>query len=331
MSQRAYTRPLSFDFGEILRPSFNISGARSAQLSPDGWDQFLAGQENELLTLNNAELASRIASDLVAQVAAFRRQYSDLNKHLSLTPRSLTAPSKEAASWAIITLAAVLIVIVLMGMVVGNVVLSSYVLASASPLFANSPIHAMLFATMPSFAAVALQQFEARLTSATVKWHLRNFIFAAGCAGFALYLACTAVTFAPSAGDALDLLTGGQAGQWAPVALVLSTIVAEICFGSTILQRISHLLSISTTASVPNPEFAAATREKLRLERQIARAKHEHMRAKDYLSRLAAAREVTRGEALQELAKARELWLQLQTAALAFAIAIFLSTPEETD
>jgi len=62
--------------------------------------------------------------------------------------------------------------------------------------------------------------------------------------------------------------------------------------------------------------------------RRMASAQAE---AQDYLTRAAAGRDLTRREAEHDINRARELWAQVQTAALAFAIAIFLSRRKDTE
>lgn len=319
-------------FGEVRKPRRSVEAARIAQLSPEGADHFLDGQDREVQALNRVALVGRVAEDRAKQLTALRRHDANLAKQLGWTPRSLTKRRTDPVSRPSIFLAAVLAAIAVASMAVGNAVLTGYVVESSSPLFANNRTHATLFSLLPAIAAVALQQYESCLSSAKVRHYLSHAVAVAGAIGLCIWLWCTAVTFRPSAGGALDLLASDETHPWAPIALVLSTITSEVCFGSIILKRISHLLSAETLEAVPNPEFIALTREKARLERQLACVAREQMHAEDYLSRAAAMREVTRLEALHELEKARELWLQAQTAALSFAIAMFLSSsPEEND
>src|ERR1044072_5937205 len=185
------------EFSKLLIPLGSPYDARAAVLGPDGGDSYIVAQDRRFLLDNRVDLAERADETLAKEVSSVGHDLQKVCKDLKWAPVSVAAQGHTPVSWVNATLAIVLSIVCVIGMAVSNVVLSAYVLESAAPLFANNPIGASLFATLPSFGAVALKIFEGKLTSATVRWFYGASLFAVGVASLATWMIATAITFAP--------------------------------------------------------------------------------------------------------------------------------------
>lgn len=319
------------EFFEIQIPPRSEYDARAALLGPDGGESHLVAQDRKFALLNHIETALQAASCAAAAVAKLERELQSVERKLAWTTPTIMRPSQGAhLSRFNLALAFLLSAAGALGMIVSNVVLSEYVLRSASDLFANNPSGAVLFATLPCLGAVALKVFEGRLVSPNARWFYGAAVFAVGMASLVVWLGAAAIVFAPDMAGSLALLTQGPSDRLVGIVLLLTTVVCDVTLGATLLSGVAHQLSEKQNSeAIPNPDYAALFEEKLRLEGLIAHVQRRRAEADDYLSRAAAGREVTRREAEHDLNRARELWMQAQTAALAFAIAIFLSREED--
>jgi hypothetical protein len=316
-------------FGEIQLPSRSERDARAAVLSSEGCASYVTVQEQKFLLLNPLKAAVLAASDAKAECAGHERSLQMLERKLAWTPATIAAPTKAPnLTWPDLAIAATLAVVGVTGLIVSNVVLSHYVLASASDLFANNPLGAALFATLPCLGAVALKVFQQKLQSANARWFLDVAAFVLGIASLAVWLAASAVAFAPDTGGSAALLAESRGGNLVGMALLVSTVLCDITLGFTILSGIGQSLS-GPSRSVPNPAYAVLRSEKRRLERLIVQCRRRHASAQDYLSRVEAGRTTTRHEAERDIDRARELWSQAKDAVHASAAASFLSTEEE--
>jgi hypothetical protein len=316
-------------FGEIQLPSRSERDARAAVLSAEGCASYVTAQEQKFLLLNPLKAAVLAASDAKAECAGHERSLEVLVRKLAWTPAVVPAPPKASnLTWLNLAVAAVLAAVGVTGLIVSNVVLSHYVLASASDLFANNPLGAALFATLPCLGAVALKVFQQKLESANARWFLDVAAFVLGIASLAVWLAASAVAFAPDAGGSAALLAESRGGNLVGMALLVSTVLCDITLGFTILSGIGQSLS-GAARSVPNPSCAVLRSEKRRLERVIVQCRRRHALAQDYLSRAEAGRAATRHEAERDIDRARELWSQAKGAVHAAAASSFLATEEE--
>jgi hypothetical protein len=320
------------EFLEVHIPPRNEYGACAALLGPDRGESHLIAQDRRFTLKNHVEAALQAASSAAAAAARLERELHTVERKLAWTAATITRPSPEAhLSWLNLALALLLSAAGAVGMIVSNVVLSQYALQSASDVFANNPTGAVLFATLPCLGAVTLKVFEQRLVSPNARWLYGAAVFAISMASLAVWLAAAAIVFAPNTAGSLALLSQGPSDRLIGIVLLVTTIVCDVTLGATLLSGVGHLLSErQNSEAIPNPSHAALLKEKLRLEGLIAQLQRRRAKAEDYLSRAAAGREVTRREAEHDLDRARELWTQAQTAALAFAIAMFLSRGEDT-
>ena len=320
----------SHTFGEIKRPPRRDSEVRAALLGPSNGESYLTSQDSGFSLLNRIEMAAHAASKAVADAAKLERERHALERKLAWTPATVMRPIRGAQLTRLnLVLVLLLSAAGALGMIVSNVVLTGYALQS-SDLFSNNRIGAALFATLPSFGAIAAKCFEQRLVSPDARWFYGVAVFALGMTSLVVWLVAAAITFAPDTGGSIALLTQGRNDGLVNIILLVTTIVCDVTLGASILSGVGHLLSTKQNSeSLPNPSYGALLEEKLRLERAITECQRRHAEAQDYLSRAAAGRELTRQEALHDLGRARELWTQVQAAALAFATAIFLSNNED--
>jgi hypothetical protein len=320
-----------WDIREVHTPPRDEYGARAALLGPDGGESHIIASDRDFVLRNHVESATHAAAAATRQVAEIERELRSLERRLSWTTQTVLRPSpRSQRSWFSLLLAFLVFCAGALGMVVSNLVLSEYVLRSASDLFANNREGAVLFATLPCLGAVALKVFELRLISTNARWFYGTAVFAVGGASLAVWLVSAALVFAPETGASVALLTQGPSDRWIGVVLVLSTIISDVTLGATLLSGVGHLLSVkSNSEAVMNPHYTALLRRKRHLEESLRRHHRQRAAAEDYLSRAAAGRELTRLQAEHELERARELWTQVQSAALAFAIAVFLSVEED--
>jgi hypothetical protein len=303
--------------------------ARAAVLSPEGCVSYVIVQEQKFLLLNPLEGAGLAASDAKAECARHEQSLQVLERKLAWTPATIPAPPKAPnLTWPDLAIAAVLAGVGVTGLIVSNVVLSHYVLASASDLFANNPLGAGLFATLPCLGAVALKVFQQKLESANARWFLDIAAFVLGTVSLAVWLAASAVAFAPDTGGSAALLAESRGGNLVGMALLVSTVLCDITLGFTILSGIGQSLS-GPSRSVPSPAYAILRSEKRRLERVIVQCRRRHASAQDYLNRAEVGRAATRHEAERDIDRARELWSQAKGAVQASATATFLSTEGE--
>jgi hypothetical protein len=321
------TRRHLCEFRDIRLPPRSAADARAAVLSPEGCAGYLAGQDQRFLLLNSVETALAKASDATAEAARLGRAVDTVRRKLAWTAETIAGPRKAAKiGWRDFVLGLGLSAVGGTGMAVANLVLSNYVVASAaSDLFAGNPLHATLFATLPCLGAVALKVFEQQITGANARWLFGVIAFAVGILSLAVWLAASALAFAPDMAGGAAFLTEGRGANTVGMALLLSTVLCDIALGFTILSGIVALLSPGTS-EVVNPAHAALRHEKLRLERSIARCRRQHATAQDYLARAEAGRALTRHEAEHDLDRARELWVQAKGAVHASAAAHFLSS-----
>jgi predicted transcriptional regulator len=322
------TRRHLCEFKDIRIPPRSAADARAAVLNPEGCAGYLAGQEHRFLLLNPVEAALAMASDAKAEAARLGRAVENVGRKLAWTPATIAGPRQPSKiGWRALALGLGLSGVGGTGMVVSNLVLSNYVLASAaSDLFAGNPLHATLFATLPCLGAVALKVFEQQILGANARWLFGAIAFAVGILSLAVWLAASAMAFAPDMAGVAGFLTEGRGGNAVGMALLLSTVLCDIALGFTILSGIAALLSPGTSEAIANPAHAALRQEQLRLERSIARCRRQHATAQDYLARAEAGRALTRHEAEHDLDRARELWVQAKGAVHASAAAHFLST-----
>jgi hypothetical protein len=320
------------EFFEVRIPPRSECDARAALLGPDGGESHLIAQDRKFALLNHVETALQAASSAAATATRLERELHTVERKLVWTAATIMKPSPGAdLNRFHLALALLLSAAAAIGMIVSNVVLSEYVLRSASDLFANNRSGAILFATLPCLGAVALKVFEQRLVSPNARWFYGAAVFSVGMASLVVWLGAAAIVFAPDMAGSLAQLTQGPSDRLVGIVLLLTTVVCDVTLGATLLSGVAHQLSEKKNSeAIPNPDYAALFEEKLRLEGLIAQARRNRAEADDYLSRAAAGREVTRREAEHDLNRARELWTQAQTAALAFAIAIFLSRGEDT-
>jgi hypothetical protein len=114
------------------------------------------------------------------------------------------------------------------------------------------------------------------------------------------------------------------------IIVLVSTVLTELGIGYTILSGASGLLGPQhNTVSVPNPAFEALTARKDALKRELFEIRFLRVRAEGYLARIAALRNGVRFEALADLGRAEEIFMQSQTAGLAVGIAAFFKLPED--
>jgi len=320
------------EFGTIFIPSRSARDARASLLGPDGGESYLIAQDRKFSLLNHVEAAGHAVSYATAEATRLERQLQRIERNLAWTPAMILTPLQTPKlSRASLALALVFAAFGALGMIVSNVVLSEYVLRSANDLFANNVTGAVLFATLPCLGAVAAKAFEQRLVSADARRYFSMALFAVGMTSLAIWLPAAAMTFAPDVTGSLALLAHGRNDNLVNMVLVLTTIVCDVTLGASILSGVGHLLaSARNSKATANPNYRGYCAEKIRLEALIAKCVRRRAVAEDYLSRAAAGRELTRREAEHDLNRARELWTQAQTAALAFAIAVFLSVEEET-
>lgn len=319
------------EFHDVIIPPRNEYDARAALLGPDGGESYIIAQDRRFAILNNTEAAIHAASAATELVAALERELRAVERKLSWTASTITRPSsKSYLSWVNLLVAVLLSAAGALGMLVSNLVLSEYALRSAADLFANNRTGAVLFATLPCLGAVALKVFEARLVNANARWLYNAMVFAIGMVSLLAWLVAAAILFSPETAGSAVLLTQGSSDRWIGIGLVLTTIVCDVTLGATLLGGVGHLLSIKQNSEiVPNPECGALLKQKRQLELSLARVQRRVAEAKDYLTRAAAGRELTRREAEHDLERARELWTQAQSAAQAFAIARFLANQED--
>jgi hypothetical protein len=320
------------EFPDIVVPPRNENGARAAVLGADGGESYVIAQDRKFAVLNHIEAAIQVTAAASTQIAALERAVRTLDrKVLWISPTVTKSTPRAHLSWLNLLLAVLLSGAGVLGMVVSNVVLSEYALRSASSdLFSNNRPAAILFATLPCLGAVALKVFEARLVSANARWFYGAAVFTVGMVSLVVWLVASAILFSPETAASATLLIQPANDRWIGVVLVLSTIISDVTLGATLLSGVRHLLSVkSNSEAVANPHYAALLRRKRHLEESLRRLQRQRAAAEDYLSRAAAGRELTRLEAEHELERARELWTQVQSAALAFAIAVFLSAEED--
>jgi hypothetical protein len=319
------------EFGEVLSPPHNEYDARQAVLGPDGGESHIRARDCQFIMLNRVEAAAHAAASAVSQAPRLERELRAVERKLSWTaPTVLRASTRIRRSWFNLLLALLVFAFGALGMVVSNLVLSEYALRSSSGLFQANRVGAVLFATLPCLGAVALKVFELRLVSANARWLYGAVIFALGITSLGVWLAAAALIFAPETTASAALLSQGASDRWIGIILVLTTIVCDVTLGATLLSGVGHLLSErQNSEAIPNPNYAALVKRRRQLEDLVAQLNRKRAMAEDYLSRAAAGRELTRLEAEHEVERARELWMQVQYAALAFAIAIFLSAKED--
>jgi hypothetical protein len=318
-------------FGEIRRPRRRTYDARAGLLAPDGGEGYVRAQDAAYCAENNMESAAQFAALSASDISQLNRELSVVERKLAWTPPTITTP-KQGVSLSGSTRAAAVVLCAAAAtcMAVGNVVLSDYALNSSNDVMGNSRLTAFLVACMPAMGAIALKVWEQRLVSPDARWFYGLGVFAVGICSLVVWLVAAGLAFGPDTGGALSLVTSDGNSRLVGMVLVVTTVLCDMTLGCTLLSGVGYLLSASYACeTIPNPTFEALMSEKSRLTQCIDEAQQRRIKAEDYLSRAAAGRELTRREAEADLNRARELWTQAQTAALAFAIAVFLSVEEE--
>jgi hypothetical protein len=214
-------------------------------------------------------------------------------------------------------------------MTVSTIVLAEYVLKSASDLFTGNVVGAGLFATMPSQAAVAIKLYEHRLVHPKMRWRYATVLFALGMISPGAWIGAAGLYFAPQTGGLATQLLADRSDYGAGPVLLGATVLCDLSFSYASLAGAAQLWAKSNSSgTAPNPEHRILLREKVRLERALTECRRQQHDAADYLSRAAAARDLTRAEAEADLARVREAWTQRQTAAQSAAITKLLSDSE---
>jgi hypothetical protein len=313
----------------VIPPSYEVD-LRRALIGPDGGESYLGAQAERFSLRNREGAAIRVASETESEAAKLKRELNRVERELEWTPAKITRRTQGALPngvdlFKIVLLSGAAVV----GMIVSNVVLSDYVLASASD-FITDRVSAVLFATLPCLGAVAITRFETRL-SLNARWLYNVAVFSLGMAALAIWTLTAALTYAPSPGGSLVLLSEGTGGRVVGIVLLLSTVLCDLMLGASLLSGVGDLLSANEhSEATANPHHAALFAEKLRLEQAISECADKRRDAQDYLNRAAIGRDLTRREAEHDLNCARELFTQGQNAMQAVFIALFLSSGEET-
>lgn len=317
------------EWGVIHLPDSDERGARSAQVEPGGDAKYLEAQAHKFDARNSIHAASAAAVVERKRSGNLNRQLRRTKRRLARTRGTLTTAKldrKARVRWYHVAAAIVLATIALLGATVSNVVLSEYVLKSASDLFANNPTGAGLFATLPFMGAVALKVFERGLISDASQRRYAAIFFIIGILCLCVWIGAAAIAFAPEISASNAWLSSSGTNNTISIVLVMTTIICDVTLGFVILSGAEQLLSgrrIVTT--LDNPRHAHLISEKGRLETALDESSRRQRDAEDYLVRAEAGRVATREQSEQDLARARELWIQVQTAALSFAIGQFVN------
>lgn len=306
--------------GDIHIPARCESELRAALVGPDGGETYLAAQDRKFTLHNRVERAAQDAVANAEHVRNLERDVRAVERKLGWVSASFKVPRRtRALNWGALAPAFGLAAVGLIGMIVSTSILMEYVLKSASELFAGNAVGAALFATLPSsLGAVAFKVFEQRLLSARARWWYAAVIFGGGALSLGVWVAATAIHFAPNTGGIAAALVSERSDNGTGVILLLATVICDLSFGYTALAGVGYLLAARhESQAVPNPEYLALTREKRRLKRAIGACRRRQDAAEEYLSLAAAGRELTRNQAEADLACARELWAQEQKSAVA--------------
>jgi hypothetical protein len=322
---------LSLSFlDEIHKPERSVRDARACLAFTEGRESYLAAQNSKVTALNNEAAATQLGVLATAEAGKLAQELATIERELRWMPSSISRRLEGAKVEGVnVTVAALLGVIALLCMSVSITVLTEYALQSSASLFSR-PYTAVLFATLPSFAAIAIKVQEAKLVSPDARWLYSMAWFTLGMGSLGVWLVSSAIALAPDLGVSLALASEAPNPKIVGILLLVSTVLTELGIGYTILSGIGGLLAPKQDCeSVANPVFETLAARKASLARDIAKCRQLRIRAENYLVRVAATRELTRREALHDLACAEELLRQAETTGLALASAVFFGNPED--
>jgi len=216
------------------------------------------------------------------------------------------------------------------GMGASVFILSDYALNSSNDVLGNSKITAIAFAALPSISAIAMKEFQQKLTNPNVRWYCEVAILGVGLCSLFVWLGAAALCFAPSAGVAASLLASDSSANLSGIVLVITTVICDVAVGCTLLSGAERVLAANeASGETSNPSYLALLRERRDIRRQIEAVQDRAAAAQEYLSSVAAARELTRKNAEADVLRVRELWAETQNAARAYATAVFQSRKED--
>jgi hypothetical protein len=322
--------PIFFMEYDIWIPDTNEKAVKGAVLRPGGDEQYIQSQLHRYEVKNRVKAAAAAATAETARLREFENEIAGVNRKLRWIGPSLAVKTVEAGArvrWFHVAGATMLALVALGAVVVSNVVLSTYVLSSSSDWFANNHLAATLYASMPFLGALAVKIFEQRLRSDQARqWYGRIF-YAVGITSLCIWIAATAVAFAPEIKESTILLPASYEVTGALSTLIVATtIVCDVTFGFLVLSGAGQLLSVRRSMrTVSNPSHGSLLKRKARLEAKVEECRRNLCVVEDYLARAAAGRALTRELAEFDLNRVRELWVQAQSMAIASAIGCFLN------
>jgi len=317
-------------FDDIYKPERSERDIRSCLVLPEGRERYAVSQDRKVTVLNHSEAARQVAALAKSEIQKLESEVANVERQLRSTPDLITRSVEgERIGTAKLSLVILLSVVALLCMSVSISVMTEYALQSASSLFAR-PYTALLYSTLPSFLSVAIKLYETNIVSPYARWAYATGWFTLALCGAAAWLTCSAISLAPDLGVPLAAVADAPNPRIVGMVGIGSVVLTELGVGYTILSGVGRLLVPKHGCeSIANPAFEALVSRGEGLKSKIAESQYLRIRAEDYLVRLAAVRDVTRSEADFDLARAEELFMQAQTAGLAFGLAIFFKFGED--